>query len=1112
MPKQLHKKIQFHGGFNEGVDKKDLQDNEFAKVVNADLETIGTVRLIGSFPYHESNSMTGMPANTNNPPEGGTGLFTFNTDMQIIDGSSGAFLTDGTSDISNPCNIILMGIAGDVYVFQKIISGGTPRWSATDLDLGGGVNLLLKYYLANGAVRVYDKDGAVPFKWLGPITPKIYGGVTPITSSGTTTYNQYGNNVYFTRQEASVYRTSQASGDSIGGTNQNYQFLNAEIAGAFPTQTIDGYDICKNATMMTTVNGAVWGNIRPQEKGNESTLTYTPASLPSSDTISCGAGDNVFANWEIGYRFTSHGWSNTDFRFTDDAVNVTNITSSGDVIHFANAETSGSDAAESSSSSSVFVRGFSGVQSHHGLAKENSDLGNHDHDNKLSDWLADSGTYWGMGLDYREGVSNSGTWMPTTNTKYKFYITTLYDDGTQESLPQLLAMYSTLGIVPDYSSDTIGYVNDSTGGVAGADYLTDSANDFLRNGFARGQKLDISGFDDDTDNNPGIYDSSTGTWAGLVTVTEVEEGKLYFTGGGSGASDETAESDNIIRVKVEGTDGTDDKWNNANIFERASEHGAQTHAFHLNCSQKFAETEISMCNGDTIHETGQNVRMWFLPKFKINGAQHGTADSAATPTNSNKFVFGNGDNTSTNYGNPRISGCKIYWASNEDGYSTLWEMMDCDFAKGVRAFGLDGISGQSGYAPWRHWSDFPGSGISGTESATTNTAGHYLTPDMHDQYNNRWLHPPKYRTYFENNFHNHDDVITLDTAQSIVIANGRAYAGNVTQTIDGIKQHFPDRILISPPGQYDKFPSQSFLETGINDGDEIIHLASFADRLLRFDKNKLHIINISQDAAYIEDTYKFKGVLNSSSVCTTDRGVSWANQHGVFHYDGREVVDLLEAKGVKKILDTTWSTFAGTPMLGYLPDTKQLVVFDDVGDAKSGNGYMYSFLTKAWVECPALGTDAVKSNFINDYDNTLTYWQWDSAGSELIRGWSGTKVTNSTFNLELKDEDFGEPALRKKLYKIYITYKCSADTNVKAVYATNGGSSFGFDFAAGTNYASNNLQSTSSEWAQAELIPDDKSEANNIYSIQLKLYATGAVPANFEINDITYVYRKKSIK
>ena len=114
--------------------------------------------------------------------------------------------------------------------------------------------------------------------------------------------------------------------------------------------------------------------------------------------------------------------------------------------------------------------------------------------------------------------------------------------------------------------------------------------------------------------------------------------------------------------------------------------------------------------------------------------------------------------------------------------------------------------------------------------------------------------------------------------------------------------------------------------------------------------------------------------------------------------------------------------------------------------------------------------------------------------------------------IDFKDEDFDEPSLRKKVYKVYITYKCSADTNVKAVYATNGGSSFGFDFAAGTNYASNNLQSTSSEWARAELIPDDKSEANNIYSFQLKLYSTGVVPANFAINDITIVYRKKSIK
>ena len=38
------------------------------------------------------------------------------------------------------------------------------------------------------------------------------------------------------------------------------------------------------------------------------------------------------------------------------------------------------------------------------------------------------------------------------------------------------------------------------------------------------------------------------------------------------------------------------------------------------------------------------------------------------------------------------------------------------------------------------------------------------------------------------------------------------------------------------------------------------------------------------------------------------------------------------------------------------------------------------------------------------------------------------------------------------------------------------------------------------------------SEANNIYSFQLVLAAHGTVPANFEINDISIVYREKSIR
>ena len=56
--------------------------------------------------------------------------------------------------------------------------------------------------------------------------------------------------------------------------------------------------------------------------------------------------------------------------------------------------------------------------------------------------------------------------------------------------------------------------------------------------------------------------------------------------------------------------------------------------------------------------------------------------------------------------------------------------------------------------------------------------------------------------------------------------------------------------------------------------------------------------------------------------------------------------------------------------------------------------------------------------------------------------------------------------------------------------------------------------SKESEWTRAELKPNTSSEANNVYSFGLKLNVEtgGTVPASFEIDNLSIVYRNKNIK
>ena len=158
-------------------------------------------------------------------------------------------------------------------------------------------------------------------------------------------------------------------------------------------------------------------------------------------------------------------------------------------------------------------------------------------------------------------------------------------------------------------------------------------------------------------------------------------------------------------------------------------------------------------------------------------------------------------------------------------------------------------------------------------------------------------------------------------------------------------------------------------------------------------------------------------------------------------------------------------------------------------------------------------------------------------------------------------------ALEKKLYKVYVSYRCKfGGSNVALRYRTNGNNvwwndaeTFKSKVTIGTDTSESSTEgklfgpTDNYSWAIAELTPTDSSVANNVYSFQLMIgqeeqssinniqttvgtdvaegnhsytnYATavdfgeevtspglGRVDSSFEINDISIVYRRKSIK
>ena len=401
-----------------------------------------------------------------------------------------------------------------------------------------------------------------------------------------------------------------------------------------------------------------------------------------------------------------------------------------------------------------------------------------------------------------------------------------------------------------------------------------------------------------------------------------------------------------------------------------------------------------------------------------------------------------------------------------------------------------------------------------------------------------------------------------------VHCNNRLYVGNVKQ--DG--KVYGDRMLKTPIGKYNIFPAGDYIDVAIHDGDDITGLAYFKDKILQFKRRKVFVINISGDYEYLEDTFENVGVLKQCQVVTTPQGICWVNASGCFLYDGKKLDNLIGSKiGTESfqsnpvgVDNNYWSIGPDDqPAIGYVGSSQKLIIAIDVGDkndtasrainAGIPEAYQYDFQSKGWTfvfkkltATQETGTMVTSqghlSNFVNDHNNELLYYAISASGDvaaasqndfNSIYKWddSSTRSQDSgnqgdMFYLRTKDYDFGSPGVRKKIYKIYVTFKTHDDTDgsdgyqhskVNVYYGKDGVAAVtGNTFADATssNYsASNGLYAADSStgWNVAELKPS--SSVNNVYSFNLLFQCAPSRIANrFEINDITIVYRTKNVK
>ena len=459
----------------------------------------------------------------------------------------------------------------------------------------------------------------------------------------------------------------------------------------------------------------------------------------------------------------------------------------------------------------------------------------------------------------------------------------------------------------------------------------------------------------------------------------------------------------------------------------------------------------------------------------------------------------------------RVTGGRIYYRHASVGgnlpeewssLGTLWELSEWNIEKGTR------LSGSDVWAPWYKLVDTDGTYQDHYVFDYVGNQGDGSVFKFGEANMNVVLDLPKVATYEMNNQHGPRESVEA-RAKTYVVMNKRVYAGNVEThsstppELNGAKNYYPDRILKSPVGQYDKFPEENFLDVVVDDGDSIIKLAAFADRILQFKKKALYIINTAQEYEFLEQQYNNMGVPNKACVVTIPQGVVWINSIGCYMYNGEQIVTLTERKGLKLISDTNWD-ISDSAQIGYSPKSREIVVISDASDVSNSNIFIFNMLIQGWVKANGIFSGSEISNFITDnFDKMAWLVDNNNAYKSLKLGNNDSPATAKTI-LETKTVDMGNPSIRKKMYNVKLTYKSNGASNVTVSASPDNGSTY--------QELDANLATTSGNWSTIDLsLPS--AHFSNVYHIRIKFACNGtAVPNSFGINDVTVIFRLKKVK
>ena len=466
-------------------------------------------------------------------------------------------------------------------------------------------------------------------------------------------------------------------------------------------------------------------------------------------------------------------------------------------------------------------------------------------------------------------------------------------------------------------------------------------------------------------------------------------------------------------------------------------------------------------------------------------------------------------------GNKRIEGMRIYF--REAGSVERYMLAEVSLPDGVKG-ALD-----STYTPWN--------------TADSGSNVYDLGSDASTPVNIVFESPPEIYTYVALNGYYANEVYDKSPDSPSVApaphhvryrtatvgANGSVFIGCVMYR-GKIKA---DSMMYSMPNKPGVFPELNVFDSPSSDGTPITVLSSFRDKILQFKQDALYVINISNPTQfYTEASFRNCGVMNPCQVFQAPFGVIFANVFGCYIYDGSKVISLTSGK----YTDVNWNISEGSvvdasdadsssnandainvPCVGYDPRSQSIIVLKDIGDDSTNTeSWVYNIGTQSWSEGTSMitnvnngtaGTGTRHSNFSISPNGYLSIIEADT---EALKNYKLGGASTQSITYITKDLDFGLPSQTKKIFKVYVTYTSGSSNVPTATYGVDGAApTTGFDGSSSTAFATGQTN------AVAIFIPSGTA-ATGKKSFAFKI--NGTVDKEFEINDISILYRARPIK